>query len=274
MVKRLLNSLLAPRIKIGSTRSSGPSQPTRLQLSAHPDTLSELKRTRRKKTVAFSVSNNRIKILAPKRLALYQIQQLLHKRSDWIGRQLEYQASLPDEPEELARQYIDGDSVKYLGRRYRLTINSSARSAHSVKLCSGKLLVTLTCKCQHPAQNPDQNRDEIKSAIGHWYHQRAEERLPKIVAQLAAKIGVNYGDIEIRHFKSRWGSCRADGRLQFNWRLMMAPSKVIEYVVVHELCHRIHLNHSRAFWGEVERHMPEFQQHRKWLKTDGHLLIV
>ena len=119
-----------------------------------------------------------------------------------------------------------------------------------------------------------QNHESVKAALGQWYQLRAEQRLPKIVQQLSQKIGVDYGDIEIRHFKSRWGSCRADGRLQFNWRLMMAPSKVIEYVVVHELCHRLHLNHSPAFWNEVERHMPEFQHHRKWLKTDGHLLTL
>lgn len=240
-----------------------------LQLPEHPNASIELKRTRRKKTVAFHVSHNQIQIRAPKRLALYRIQQLLLKRSDWIGKQLDYQATRPAEPAELSRRYVDGEWINYLGRRYRLAITSD-HSVPSVKLYAGQLQINLAF--EH--HDPDQKREQIRSTIGRWYQQRAEERLPKIVAQLASTIGVNYGAIEIRHFKSRWGSCRADGRLQFNWRLMMASSRVIEYVVVHELCHRVHLNHSRAFWCEVEKHMSDFRQHRRWLKENGHLLAL
>jgi len=283
MVKRLLNALFAPRMTV---RTETFSHSTSLQLPEHPNTRIELKRTHRKKTVAFRVRNNQIQITAPKRLALYRIQQLLLRRSDWIGKQLEFQAAHSEEPAELIRQYIDGERIHYLGRRYRLAISSGDDNAHSAKLYAGQLRVTLANRClnrlkkgeESPAQNRDQIRDQtqdhIRHTIGQWYQQRAEERLPEIVAQIATTIGVNYGAIEIRHFKSRWGSCRADGRLQFNWRLMMASSEVIEYVVIHELCHRIHLNHSRAFWGEVEKHMPDYKQHRKWLKTDGHLLTL
>ena len=266
MVKRLLNALFAPRMALGTAPVH--SRSTSLQLPEHPNTRIELKRTHRKKTVAFRVSNNQIQITAPKRLALYRIQQLLLRRSDWIGQQLEFQATLPAEPVELVRQYIDGEQINYLGRRYRLAISTSDNRAHSAKLYAGQLQVTLANRHQN------QTQDQIRRTIGQWYQQRAEERLPEIVAQIASMIGVNYGAIEIRHFKSRWGSCRADGRLQFNWRLMMASSKVIEYVVIHELCHRIHLNHSRAFWYEVERHLPDFRQHRRWLKENGHLLTL
>ncbi len=170
MVKKLLSSLLPPHI-------------TRLQLPDHPNTPIELKRTHRKKTIAFRVANNRIKITAPKRLALYRIQQLLHKRSEWIGKQLEYQATLPAEPEDLIRQYIDGESLKYLGRKYRLNISTTLNTVRTVKLRSGHLQVTLP--------SGRQSRDEIKSAIAQWYQQRAEERLPEIVAQLSTKIGVD-----------------------------------------------------------------------------------
>jgi len=268
MVKRLLSSLFAPRMTLGAAPVH--SRSTSLQLPEHPNTQIELKRTHRKKTVAFRVRNNQIQITAPKRLALYQIQQLLLRRSDWIGKQLEFQAAHPEEPAELVRQYIDGERINYLGRRYRLAISTGDDNTHSAKLYAGQLRVTLANRRLSPLKKGDQ----IRRTIGQWYQQRAEERLPEIVAQIAATIGVNYGAIEIRHFKSRWGSCRADGRLQFNWRLMMASSEVIEYVVIHELCHRIHLNHSRAFWDEVKKHMPDFKQHRKWLKTDGHLLTL
>ncbi len=264
-MKQLFNSLFASR----TTKAEVvPTHAASLLLPDHPDAQIELKRTRRKKTVAIRVGDNQIQISAPKQLALYQIQKLLLKRSDWISKQLEYQATRPDKPTALIKQYIDGEPMHYLGRAYRLAISGSEYPAHSVKLYAGQLQVTRPYK----QQNPEQSRDGIKKAIAQWYRQRAEERLPKIVAQRAAIIGVNYSAIEIRHFKSRWGSCRADGKLQFNWRLMMASPEVIEYVVVHELCHRIHLNHSRLFWDEVEKYAPNFRQHRRWLNKNGHLI--
>jgi predicted metal-dependent hydrolase len=264
MVKRLLNSLFSSHSKIGLIE---PQQATTLRLPEHPDTPIDLIRTNRKKTIAFRVANNRIKITAPKRLALYRIQHLLHKRSEWIGRQLEYQASIP---EELPRQYFSGEPIRYLGEEYSLELATASGRSHTIELKSDSLMVALTARQQAHAQR----QQKLITLLGAWYKQRATEYLPELVAHLASSIGVHYGPIEIRHFKSRWGSCRADGRLQFNWRIMMAPAQIIEYVAIHELCHRIHLNHSAAFWSEVARHMPEFKQHRKWLKENGHLLTL
>ncbi len=261
MVKRLLIALLSTHIRAGI---SAPSKKDTLELPEHPDAAIELKRTDRKASVAFRVHNNKIRVTAPKRLALYRIQQLLHKRSKWIGRQLEYQASLP---QEIEKRYGDGVRVPYLGRRYRLNITTSAGRARPAQLRAGRIEIKLPSHQQEDQQ-------AIKGALEGWYQQRAEAHIPKIVAQLSEQIGVNYGAIEIRHFKSRWGSCRADGRLQFNWRLMMANPEVLRYVIVHELCHRIHLNHSRPFWHEVERQIPDFRHHQRWLKTDGQRLTL
>ncbi|MDH3354108.1 MAG: M48 family metallopeptidase [Chromatiales bacterium] len=260
MVKRLFNKLFSTHTQIGSSDSS---QSFKLQLSEHSNISIKLIRTRRKKSIAFRISNNQIKIFAPKRLALYRIQKLLEKRSEWISQQLEYQASLV---KALPKQYVSGELIRYLGRRYRINISSSTEQKQTTLLKAGQLMIAL----------PDSHKsqDNVKEALGQWYQQRAEKRLPEIVSKLSKEIGVDYGDIEIRHFKSRWGSCRADGRLQFNWRIMMAPSQVIEYVAVHELCHRIHLNHSTLFWDTVERQMPKYRAHRKWLKEHGYLLTL
>ena len=260
MVKKLLNALFTPPAKIASSRSP---QSSKLQLPKHPDTTIKLIRTNRKKTIAFQIINNQIRVTAPKRLALYRIQQLLIKRSKWISQQLQQQAS---QPKIDPKQYVDGTQISYLGKRYRLNIITSSTKGSRARLKAGQLIVELS--------NAQESSDATKTVVGQWYQQRAEERLPKIVAKLSKEIGVDYGDIEIRYFKSRWGSCRADGRLQFNWRLMMAPPQIIEYVVVHELCHRIHLNHSRMFWREVEQQMSDYKQNRKWLKARGHLLAL
>ena len=97
----------------------------------------------------------------------------------------------------------------------------------------------------------------------------ARKDLTERTAYFAPQIGVSYGRISIRHQKTKWGSCSSKGNLNFNCLLMLAPADVRDYVVVHELCHRKQMNHSPAFWAEVERVLPEYRESRKWLKTHG-----
>ncbi|MBQ8597165.1 MAG: M48 family metallopeptidase, partial [Lachnospiraceae bacterium] len=80
---------------------------------------------------------------------------------------------------------------------------------------------------------------------------------------------VTYEDIRIKDQKSRWGSCSSKGNLNFNWRIVMAPEPVCDYVVIHELCHLVHLDHSERFWKLVESICPGYEQYKKWLKTNG-----
>ena len=87
-------------------------------------------------------------------------------------------------------------------------------------------------------------------------------------------MGVSYGRITIRCQKTRWGSCSAKGNLNFNCLLMLAPPEVADYVVVHELCHRKHMNHGAAFWSEVARILPDYARHRAWLKENGSRLLA
>ena len=105
----------------------------------------------------------------------------------------------------------------------------------------------------------------------------AEEALkiiPARVEYFAKVIGVTYGKITIRNQKTRWGSCSSKGNLNFNCLLMLAPPEVLDYVVVHELCHRKQMNHSKAFWLEVEKVLPDYKEVRKWLKEEGSQMIT
>jgi len=97
--------------------------------------------------------------------------------------------------------------------------------------------------------------------------------IPERVAFFAPQVNVTYGRITIRNQKSRWGSCSAKGNLNFNCLLMLAPPEVLDYVVVHELCHRLEMNHSARFWQEVERVIPDYKTRRKWLKENGNRIM-
>ena len=102
---------------------------------------------------------------------------------------------------------------------------------------------------------------------------QALEVIPRVAARFAPVVGVTYGHITIRNQRTRWGSCSSQGNLNFNCLLLRAPQEVLEYVVVHELCHRKEMNHSPKFWAEVERVLPNYRESKRWLKENGSGLI-
>lgn len=102
---------------------------------------------------------------------------------------------------------------------------------------------------------------------------KALQHIPKRVSYFAKQIGVTYRKITIRNQKTRWGSCSSKGNLNFNCLLMLTPPEVIDYVVVHELCHRKEMNHLGAFWAEIEKVIPDYKEQVKWLKENGGKVI-
>lgn len=122
-------------------------------------------------------------------------------------------------------------------------------------------------------QKEQQKEQPLTMEQIHGLAEQALEELPKRVAYYAERIGVTYGRITIRNQKTRWGSCSGKGNLNFNCLLMLTPPEVQDYVVVHELCHRKEMNHSRQFWSEVEKVLPDYRERRKWLKENGGRII-
>lgn len=119
--------------------------------------------------------------------------------------------------------------------------------------------------CPLPVLSDEQIRDLAEKALRY---------IPERVRHFAPVVGVDYGRITIRNQKTRWGSCSGKGNLNFNCLLMLAPREVLDYVVVHELCHRKEMNHSRAFWAEVERVLPAYKIQKKWLKDHGREIMA
>lgn len=110
-----------------------------------------------------------------------------------------------------------------------------------------------------------EQRDALRTQAADVFAQRT--------AYFAGVMGLQYGRITIREQKTRWGSCSSNHNLNFNWKLVLAPREVLDYVVVHELCHLKEMNHSREFWAEVEKILPDYRSRRKWLKEQGWRLM-
>ena len=124
-------------------------------------------------------------------------------------------------------------------------------------------------KAKYDALNVEKlTPEEIKTLA-----EQALKIIPQRVEYFAGQVGVDYGRITIRNQKTRWGSCSSKGNLNFNCLLMLAPDEILDYVVVHELCHRKEMNHSKAFWAEVEKVLPDYRESVKWLKEKGNLIM-
>ena len=117
-------------------------------------------------------------------------------------------------------------------------------------------------------------KDTATLALEKRYRDAAKEYIPKRVEFYQQYTGGHYSKITIRDQKTRWGSCSSNGTLSFNYRLMLAPPRVLDYVVVHELCHLTHMNHSKEIWNMVESILPEYKEYRNWLKENGNTLHV
>jgi predicted metal-dependent hydrolase len=103
--------------------------------------------------------------------------------------------------------------------------------------------------------------------------ERMRKVLPQKLARIAESMGVGYGRVSVRCQRSKWGSCTAEGNLNFNCLLMLAPEEVLDYVLIHELCHRRHMDHSKEFWADVERLDRDYREHKKWLRENGAVLM-
>lgn len=124
-------------------------------------------------------------------------------------------------------------------------------------------------------------REEKRKSLPEWdeedyrrYRMAAGQVFQERAAFFAKIMGVDYGRVTVRDQKTRWGSCSAKGNLNFNWRLILAPGEVLDYVVVHELAHRREMNHSERFWRLVGDVLPDYEERRRWLKENGDMLLM
>ena len=217
---------------------------------------------RRRKTIRLTVDRDGVHIAAPARASDRKVRSIVRERADWIGRQ---QAALRDAPEQ---RFADGETIAYLGRDVPMVFGQVQAKRITVRFDGSGFRVSV------PIDLPDTERDEkVRLALIDWYRKRASEHLPAVVDRWWPQLGrAGTPKILIRNQRRRWGSCAADGTLRFNWRLMLVDPSLIDYIVVHELAHLTHLNHSPAFWELVCRTIPDARDRRKRLGETSRIL--
>lgn len=199
-----------------------------------------------------------IKVVAPKAATEEDILRVVKSKAKWIVQKLFEFKDVEHRRRE--KEYVNGESFMYLGRNYSLQIIVNDEIAKpQTKLYQGKFYIETSTKEQ----------DKLKQSMEEWYRQKTLEKVTEKIAYYETYFDVKPKSIKVKEQKKRWASCTSTRDLLFNWRCAMAPANVLDYIVVHEMCHMIHLNHSKEFWDLVERVMPDYRDRKEWLKNYG-----
>ncbi|MBI3977943.1 MAG: M48 family metallopeptidase [Chloroflexi bacterium] len=220
---------------------------------------------RRRKTVEIRVDPDKgVVVAAPMRAPAAEIREIVAKRAAWIVQQTSRQLLQPRR-----KEFVGGESLPFLGQHLPLSV-LDADVRRTVVACDRSSL-SLTVPARLVGE---ERRIDVERAVVRWYAERAAEEILQRVRHWAGLAGLSVSLVLIRNQRKRWGSCSADGTLRFNWRLILAPPAVVDYVVVHELAHLRVRNHSPAFWAEVAKLMPDYQLQRAHLKEIGPSLTI
>jgi len=216
----------------------------------------QLIRSKRKTLALIVKPDGSIEVRAPMRMSNTVIEEFVRKNLPWIEKQqAKALAARPPSP----RSYRSGETFLYLGEMYPLEIVEGQKE---------RLRLSGTFKLAASYQ------DEAESAFARWYREQARQAITERVEFFAREYGFQYQRIRITSARTRWGSCSSTGSLSFSWRLIQAPLAVVDYVVIHELVHTVIHNHSKKFWQRLAAILPEYQEHRRWLREHGERLLV
>jgi predicted metal-dependent hydrolase len=204
-------------------------------------------------------------VSAPTWVPVFIIRKFVEDKADWIRDHL---SKLPKTKEN--KGFSSGDKLLFFGEEIELEINNSDKFVRTkFDFIDGKFKVDISS-----IHTGEKYHQEIRTSMERWYMEQGIAVITEKVNRFAQIIGVDYSKITIKKVSSIWGSCSYQNNLSFSRKLIMAPHVIVDYVVIHEVCHMVHRNHSSHFWGLVCKLDPSFRQHRHWLKLNSHLLSI
>jgi predicted metal-dependent hydrolase len=218
-----------------------------------------IRRSDRARHARIVVDADGVEVVVPRRMALRHVEPFVREKQGWIERTLRrYQDAAIDGPVRVDLR--DGGEVPYLGERLELDVRvERGRTRPHVRRRSD----VLTVKVGEPG------RLAIRDALERWYRREARHQVAERLDGAVARAGTGYARLTIRAQRTRWASCSSNGSMSFNWRLLLAPAEVLDYVVEHEVAHLEVLDHSQRFWRLVGSRCPGYRQHERWLRRNG-----
>lgn len=212
-----------------------------------------IKRSKRKTASIFVERDGSVAALVPESLSDEDIVLLIKSKEYQIHKNLAEWTQLNER--KMLREYVNGQSFLYLGRNYRLQIVDEKHTKLLLK--NGYFILSKGLE------------SKAKECFVEFYKAKLGEKLGPIIERFKDQMGVSPNDMKIMELQNRWASCSSKGNLNFHWKCAMAPIDVLNYIVVHELVHLIHKNHTSAFWNEIDKVLPNYENHVQWLKMNG-----
>lgn len=212
-----------------------------------------------RKTLAIEVeANGEVNVVAPMGVSEEEIIKKVKSKATWIV-QKQYEVRNIN-VNKINREAVNGESYLYLGRNYTLQLMIKEYiNKIEVKLFRGKFIVT----------TPTKDEEKIKSALEEWYREKALQKINDRIKYYKPFFNKEPKSIKVKEQKKRWASCTSRNELLFNWRCAMAPAYIIDYIVVHEMCHMYHKDHSNEFWNMISSIMPDYEVRKEWLRDNG-----
>jgi predicted metal-dependent hydrolase len=218
-----------------------------------------IRRSDRARHARILVDGEGVEVVVPRRFPLREIEPFVEEKTPWIERTLRRMRE--SESEFPPARLEDGGELPYLGERLALRVREEASRARAhVARRGGELCVALA-----PAGS-------LVAAVEAWYRRRAREEVGARLDEAVARAGTSYTSLQIRGQRTRWASCSSSGAMSFNWRLLLAPPEILDYVVEHEVVHLEVHDHSRRFWSLLAARSPGWREHERWLRRHGHAL--
>ncbi|MGJ7034249.1 M48 family metallopeptidase [Anoxybacillus eryuanensis] len=206
-----------------------------------------------------------VKVIAPQEIDDSLLQSILYKRAPWMIDKWRALNEIANPP--APKEFVSGEKFAYLGRNYRLKVYKCEKPTLIFK--QGKFLATIP-----PHFTEEERISFFQRAFKQWYIHHGEIKLQERLNVYGPKIGVMPTKIKLKEQKMRWGTCTNDGAIYLNWKIMMAPMPIIDYLLVHELAHIKYPNHSNDFWHFVKSVMSDYEQRKEWLRVNGPTLTL
>jgi predicted metal-dependent hydrolase len=219
-----------------------------------------------RKTIGIIIDKNGlVKVSSPLRVSQDYINQLLQEKSSWIQKKLN-ELEIRSTNTNCPKIYENGEKFLYFGKLFELKIHtSSINKKTNVRIENKYIVIDVPFNF---------NSEKIKDNLKKWYIKQFKQIIAERINHYSHMIGVFPNNVTIREQKTRWGSCSNKGNINLNWKLIMASLEILDYVVVHELCHMKVMNHSKEFWKVVEVYSPHYKSYREWLKHNGDMLSI
>ncbi|WP_106495751.1 M48 family metallopeptidase [Lentibacillus sp. Marseille-P4043] len=216
-----------------------------------------------RKDVKISVNIvNGVEVFIPDNLDDAKISQIIKQKAPWITKKLRQLDEVTTTVQQ--KEFVSGEKLPYLGRHYRLKVHKEAIPKASFQFKQGRFIATV------PRSWPqDKIQDHLEQKLIHWYREHGHKKIIERASDYQSMLGVEPRSLQLKTQHKRWGTCTPNGDIYLNWRIVMAPVRVIDYIIVHELAHLIVPEHNDKFWRIVRTTLPHYKEAKEWLRVHG-----